>query len=70
VVFAVGKCYIVVVCNRYGKGQGHIVPVDPMKHVDQRWVGGIALPILITLGLDGGEWSALLLGRENHSTHC
>jgi hypothetical protein len=39
VVFAVGKCYIVVVCNRNGKGKGHIVPVDPMKRVGQRWVG-------------------------------
>ena len=41
-VFSVGKCCIVVVCDRRGKGKGHIVPVDPMKRVDQRWVGGIA----------------------------
>jgi hypothetical protein len=33
VVCAVGKCCIVVVCNRYGKGKSRIVPVDPMKRV-------------------------------------
>jgi hypothetical protein len=33
VVCAVGECYVVVVCNRYGKGKGQIVPVALTKRV-------------------------------------